>query len=48
MVEEFYYQKVNKTPGELIKKDICPQCGGDLRNESGCKTCHSCFWSACG
>lgn len=27
--------------------DICPICGSKLTAESGCKTCHSCGWSAC-
>jgi ribonucleoside-diphosphate reductase alpha chain len=27
---------------------ICPDCGGPLEFASGCKTCHSCGYSACG
>lgn len=26
----------------------CQNCGGELIFENGCKTCHSCGWSACG
>ena len=26
----------------------CPSCGSDVAMESGCKTCYSCGWSACG
>ena len=26
----------------------CPSCGDTVVMESGCKTCHSCGWSACG
>ena len=30
------------------KKDsICPECGGEMRNEGGCSTCHDCGWSKC-
>ena len=29
-------------------KDSCPVCGSSLSFESGCKTCSSCGWTACG
>lgn len=27
---------------------VCPDCGGDLKHESGCETCISCGFSRCG
>jgi hypothetical protein len=25
----------------------CPECGGGLTMQEGCRKCHSCGWSAC-
>lgn len=33
-----------KYPGKTI---VCPECGGELRLEEGCKNCPNCGWSAC-
>jgi ribonucleoside-diphosphate reductase alpha chain len=30
------------------RAEICPECGAEVALEEGCKTCHSCGWSACG
>lgn len=32
---------------EEIMKEKCPECGGELINESGCIHCKSCGWSKC-
>lgn len=29
------------------KDGVCPECGGKLRLEEGCKNCATCGWSAC-
>lgn len=29
------------------KSSTCPECGGEMRNEGGCSTCHDCGWSKC-
>ncbi len=29
------------------KDGVCPECGGKLREEEGCKNCVTCGWSAC-
>jgi len=28
--------------------DVCPNCGGELRQENGCEVCRDCSWSPCG
>jgi ribonucleotide reductase alpha subunit len=37
-----------KLVGVTTKYKNCPECGSELRNESGCSTCISCGFSKCG
>jgi uncharacterized protein (DUF983 family) len=38
----------NLSEAQMIKKGICPSCGGGLIFQEGCKHCPSCDWAACG
>jgi len=31
-----------------IEGEVCPECGGKIIRENGCKRCSQCSWSACG
>lgn len=35
------------TPNEEVAGEKCPQCGGKIIREAGCKHCESCDYSAC-
>lgn len=32
---------------DLMKKGICPSCGGKLAKREGCDECPACGWSSC-
>ncbi|HKM16706.1 MAG: vitamin B12-dependent ribonucleotide reductase [Firmicutes bacterium] len=40
-------EQVAIDPGDL-RADACPECGGQLKHESGCETCIDCGFSRCG
>lgn len=35
-------------PAEVVKGEVCPECGGEIIRESGCCKCNNCGWSKCG
>lgn len=35
------------TDKEVIKNEVCPDCGGQIINEAGCVHCIECGWSKC-
>lgn len=35
------------TEKEVIKNEVCPDCGGQIINEAGCVHCVECGWSRC-
>lgn len=37
----------NQKVQELIRFNICPECGNKLIHEGGCEICLACGWSAC-
>lgn len=40
-------REIEDEKAKRIAAGKCPECQAELRNEAGCKHCHSCGWSAC-
>jgi ribonucleoside-diphosphate reductase alpha chain len=41
------YRAGSRDKEVLTEKSNCPECGGTVAMEEGCKKCHACGWSAC-
>ena len=54
VLQRYIDEKNGKQPSQAdvsaagTRSDACPECGGQLKHESGCETCMDCGFSRCG
>ena len=48
VLEKRYGLNGNSVQSATLIDDLCPECGGGVVHEEGCKTCHACGYSKCG
>ena len=48
VLEKRYGLNGNSVQTATLTGDFCPECGGTVVHEEGCKTCHACGYSKCG